>query len=219
MKDIFDTDWNAELAGEDTGLRKQGSEEIQVVYLKALQRLARDAGMVSQKCDIQTPSETMVQAVFSCTFKRKDSSETVTFTGCGDCNSKNTSAPYLHFPTSVAEARAESRCLKKALGITLLTSEEIGFHESPVSNFESQPTKPIASSVVAAIEKLCESNGVEQAALLDKVVTERDSGSIFKLADLTQAEGQAAMKYLNSLKPKKQTAKEKRDARKEELTK
>ena len=217
MKDIFETDWNAELQDGDTAIRRRNDEEIPVVLLKALQRLARAAGIVSQDCRILTPSSTMVQAVFTATFTR-DNVENVTFVGCGDCSANNTTKPYSNFPTSVAESRAEARCLKKALGIEMLASEEIGFSEA-IYSFESAPSKAIDTSVVAAIEKLCDSHSIELAALLDEVVKDSErNASVFKLNQLTQAEGQAAMQYLNSLKPAKLTAKDKRDARKKELS-
>jgi hypothetical protein len=68
MKDLFETDWNAELQDNDTTIRRERGDEVQVVFLSALQRLARSAGLRRQEVQINTPGATMVQAVFSCTF-------------------------------------------------------------------------------------------------------------------------------------------------------
>jgi len=216
IKNLFDTDWDAELQEGDTATRKEGGSEMQVVFLAGLQRLARTAGIVRQSCIIQTPSDSMVQAIFSCTF-RIDDDETVTFTGTADCNAKNTDGKFLSYPTAVAESRAEARCLRKALGIRMLSSEEVGLREG-FSSLEASPGGKAASQLVSAIEKLCETKGVDAVTVIEQVVGDKDrASSIFELSELTTAEAQAAMSWLNEQKPSSASSKSKRDARKAEL--
>lgn len=209
MKDLFETDWNSELQEGDIATRRDGQDEIQVVFLAALQRLARSAGLVRQQIDIYTPAPTMVQAAFHCTFQTSQGE--VTFVGTADCSSKNTKVPYYHYPTAVAESRAEARCLRKALGITILSSEEIGFRDS-FQSIEADSNKVADRQLIAAVEKLCEARGVEPIRVIEKVIEDDErEATIFDLALLTTAEAQRAMAWLNEQKPSK------RESRKAEL--
>ena len=136
------------------------------------------------------------------------------FVGTADCNSKNVSGKFASYPTAVAESRAEARCLRKALGIRMLSSEEIGFREG-AGAIEASPKGKVGSSVVKAIEKLCTERGVDAVQVLEKVVDGDRASTIFELSELTTAEGQSAMAWLNEQKPV--STKSKRDARKAEL--
>ena len=212
IKDLFETDWEQELQDGDVSTRKENGESFDVVLLAGLQRMARDAGIVEQHVDIITPSAQMVQAVFSARFRVGD--ETVLFVGTADCNAKNTQGKFAHYPTAVAESRAEARCLRKALGIRMLSSEEVGFREG-AGALEASPTGKAAGSLVAAVEKLCESRGVNPAQVLEEVLDSQRASSIFELSELTTAEAQRAMEWLNGQKPATKTSK--RAARKAEL--
>lgn len=219
MKDLFATKWEEELQADETAIRKEGGKEIKVVLLAGLQRLARMAGITRQDCVIQTPAPTMVQAIFSASFELSTGKFT-TFVGTADCNASNTSGKFLYYPTAVAESRAEARCLRKALGIRMLSSEEIGFQEG-VASIEAAPTGKADSAVIVAIEKLCETRNIDPVRVLEEVIEDAArSSSIFQLSELTVIEAQRALAWLNEQKttaPKAPTAKEERDARKREL--
>lgn len=205
------TNWEAELRGDELGTRNENGKSIQVVLLKGLQRLAEEAGIVSSSCQILAPSPSLVQCIYTTKF-----SDGTSWDGAADCSSSNTKEPYLSYPTAVAESRAEARSLKKALGIRMLAAEELNMDAG--LGLEASPTKQIESSVVTAIERLCEERGVEKVDLLHKIVADKSrANSIFELKQLTTAEGGAAMSYLNSLPPVKKASK--RDARKSELLK
>jgi len=212
IKDLFATNWCDELEAGDKATRKEGNEEMEVVLLAGLQRLARSAGIIYQECVIQTPAPTMVQAIYSTVFKTEDGE--VKFVGTADCNKNNTSGKFLNYPTAVAESRAEARCLRKALGIRMLSSEEIGFREG-AGAIEASPKGKVGSSVVKAIEKLCTERGVDAVQVLEKVLDDDRAATIMELSELTTAEGQKAMAWLNEQKPA--STKSKRDARKAEL--
>lgn len=221
FKSVFDADWESLLEPHEKTIRREGNDEIPVVLLKGLQRLARLAGIVDQSVFIQTPSDTMVQAVYTARFiiDRRIGPESgyATFVGAADCGPRNTKGVYATYPTAVAESRAEARCLRKALGISTLSSEEIGFREN-IGSLEASPTGKADKQLVVAIEKLCESRGFDVARVLEAVIIDKArAASIFELSELTVTEAQAAMSWLNEQKPAKPSTKDNRDARKAEL--
>lgn len=201
------TDWNALLEKEERG-RIQGKD---VVYLRGLRRLAELAGILHSSCVISAPAATLVQAVYSITFD-----DGTTWVGTGDCTPKNSQEPYVNFPTSIAESRAEARAIKKALGIHILAAEEIGFE-----SLEASPSKSIDQSIVRAIESLCTSKGIDAIEVVEAVVADKDRAiKISELNQLTLTEGQAAMAWLNeqSVRKAKATAASARADRKKELS-
>jgi len=221
IKDLFTTDWEAELIAGETVERSEGRDKFRVVLLAGLQRLAREAGIVGQNCVIQTPGETMVQAIFTSRFIVHNDDNThhvVDFVGTADCNKNNTSGKFASYPTAVAESRAEARCLRKALGIRMLSSEEVGFREG-FSEIEASPTGKADTQLVKAIQTLCDSRKIDIVQVLEEVIEGDRASTIFELSELTTEEAQRAMSWLNGQKPhkKEMTAQEKRDARKKEL--
>jgi hypothetical protein len=222
FKSLFGTDWESLLGPSERAVRRDGDSEIPVVLLKGLQRLARLAGIVEQSVVIQTPSDKMVQAIYTATFLVDTVGCGVRgfrFVGAADCNAQNTKGVFATYPTAVAESRAEARCLRKALGISTLSSEEIGFREN-IGSLEASPTGKADKQLIVAIEKLCESRGFDVVRVLEEVITDKArASSIFELSELTVTEAQAAMSWLNEQKPSKVTAstKDTRDARKAEL--
>lgn len=221
IKDLFATDWEAELEEGEKVTRKDGNESLDVVVLAGLQRLSRLAGIYSQGCVIQTPSSSMVQAIFTTSFHLSDGGD-VHFVGTADCNAGNTGPKFAKYPTAVAESRAEARSLRKALGIRMLSSEEIGFREG-VSSLEATPGGKAASQLITAIELLLKNKEVEVVTALEGALGEDRAAEIFELNEVSTTEAQQLMSWLNdskaATKKKKLTKKEERDARKKELTK
>lgn len=221
-KPRFGTNWEEQLAASEIGTRKEEGREMRVVYLRGLQRLAQEAGIVRSECKLnfiscsETGTVGIMQAVYLTEF-----SDGTWWVGTADCSKMNTNGKFLAYPTAVAESRAEARCLRKALNIGIISSEEIGFAEGgAIEQISSSKGKSIDAQVVKAIEKLCESRGSSPAEVLEAVLSQDRNGSIFELGELTVEEGQKAMAWLNDQKtaaPKKKTAAEERDARKAEL--
>lgn len=221
-KPRFGTDWESLLLPQEVSTKREDNREIKIVYLRGLQRLAHLAGLRSSDCYFryisaqESGTVNVMQAVYNTEFD-----DGTKWVGAADCSSSNTDGKFLKFPTAIAESRAEARCLRKALNIGMLSSEEIGFVEG-VEQIETSPTKAIDSQVVKAIEKLCESRNVSVADMLDAILSKDRNGSIFELNELTVEEGQKAMAWLNEQKPaapakKKVSAAEEREARKKEL--
>jgi len=223
IKNLFTTNWESLLHVDETDLRKEGEDEMKVVLLAGLQRLAREAGIVEQKVEILTPSDTLIQAIFTSSFivddGKPDGPYIVRFVGTADASSKNTSGKFFNYPTAVAESRAEARSLRKALGIRMLSSEEIGLREG-IASLEVNPGGKADSQVIAAIEKLCETRNIDPVQVIEEVVTDKARAeSICELLELTAEEAQRALAYLNEQKvsKKKLSAQEQRDQRKKEL--
>lgn len=204
---LFETDWEKELRDDERAVRKDSKGEIEVVFLAGLQRLARQAGIVNQGCVIQnTTSGNTVQAIFSTTFLLTKDCREVTFVGTADCNKSNTSGVFLDYPTAVAESRAEARCLRKALGIRALSSEEVGLREG-VSSLEAAPDRKVDTQLVQVIEKLCTGRDIEIITMLEAVLDKDRASSVMELTELTLEEAQSAMSWLNTQKPKKKVKK------------
>jgi hypothetical protein len=200
-----DTNWEEKLEEGET-FTKEGKK---IVKLVGLQRLAwNEAGLVKSSCEIShIPGKNLgiVQCVYTAEFD-----DGTIWVGTGDCNELNTSSEFIAYPTAIAESRAESRCLKKALGIFLLTAEEIGFRN--IDSLETSPNTPIGEGVVKTIQKLCTDKDVDQVEVLENVVEDRDrAATIFELSQLTNEEGRRALEFLNS------KTMSKRSARKAEL--
>ena len=213
MSTRTETNWEEKLEPDERATRRERGRELEVVLLKGLQRLAEEAGLVWSDVQILTPSPKLIQAIYRVRFN--DDFQTV---GTADCSEKNTTSPFSNYPTAVAESRAEARALRKALGIRLLSSEEVGFQET-TAGIETDPAAGVSSAVVKSIESLMESRNIDAVTLLEAVVPKR-ADSIFELTQLTAAEGTNAMRWLNEQKPakhKKKSAGEERAARKKEL--
>jgi hypothetical protein len=217
----YGTNWEEQFQSSEVGTRKEDNREMKVVYLRGLQRLAQEAGIVRSECSFKFISQNdtgtigIMQAVYVAEF-----SDGTSWTGAADCNSFNTSDKFMRYPTAVAESRAEARCLRKALNIGILSSEEIGFVDGgAIEQIAASSNKQIDSQVVKAIEKLCETRSVTTAEVLESVLSKERNSSIFELSELTVEEGQKAMSWLNEQKAKtvKLTAAQERDARKKEL--
>jgi hypothetical protein len=213
IKDLFATNWEDELQDDEVLARNEDGESINVVLLSGLQRLARQAGLIRQRVELRTPKDTMVQAIFTNVFHIPAEGE-VEFVGTADCTKHNTQGKYLNYPTAVAESRAEARSLRKALGISMLSSEEVGLREG-VGALEASPQAKVSSSMVAAIEKLCEDRNIEPVSALNAVLDDERASTIFELSELRTDEAQDIMAWLNEQKPK--ATKSKRSARKAEL--
>jgi hypothetical protein len=205
-----DTKWEEQLA-EDEVFTKDGNT---VVLLKGLQRLAEEAGLIESRALLfHVPSTTGGLGLIQCVYETKFDDGTI-WVGAADCNQNNTTGDYLNYPTAIAESRAEARSLKKALGIRLISAEEIGFQQA-VSAMEVNPAQPISENVAKTISVLCNEKGVDLIAVVEKVVKDEDRASaIYELSQLTAEEGQSALEFLNDKVEKKPSG---RAARKQEL--
>ena len=196
----------------EPGETVQGEGGKPMVTLRGLRRLARLAGLNGSRVahnHISIGSYGVFQCIYTALFD-----DGTTWEASADCSKTNTEGVFLDYPTAVAESRAAARCLKDALGITMLAAEEIAFE------FDNGP-KPdgkIDSQVVRMLEVNLNRKNVDVATLLSNVLNKTRSEEVFELEQLTVSEGQEAVRWINNSKPNDNKSKKKsRDARKEEL--
>lgn len=214
MSNRKSTDWESKL----TDSEKMNDDGRVFVYLKGLQRLAEEAGLFKSSCKHQhvpIGDFGVFQAIYTVEFD--DGS---IYVGTADCNVHNTGDPFLNYPTAVAESRAESRALRKALNIRLLSVEEIGFDGANVINNVSKlgADQKADQQVLRAIESALAKKGLE-GSLMDiirKTLPEDRCLHIVGLNDLTTAEAQAILREVNVYSIKTSTP-DSRAARKELL--
>lgn len=201
-----ETDWEKELTSDEIITHDDGK---QVVILKALQRLAREADIVksypSSVGHAVAPDGT---GLIHCIYLTEWPDGAI-IGGAADCNRGNTSEDFRVYPTAVAESRAETRALRKALGISMLGAEEIDMSEG-FTGKTSIDTGKIDPQQVVAIEKLLAEVKVEPIDLFKAVASDRE---VLDVNELTSAEAVAAMGYLNDRRGQPS----KRSARKESL--
>jgi hypothetical protein len=151
------------------------------------------------------------KGVIQCIYMTAWDDDTV-FGATADANRLNLNPDFVGYPTTIAESRAEGRALRKALGITLLTAEEIDLSEGFTGTTKAESGKA-DSAQIYAIEKLIDELGVDTIDIINTIV--QDGREVLGLEDLTPAEAIEAMRYLND----QRSSGSKRDARKAVLQK
>ncbi len=181
--------------------------------LPGLRKLARLAG-VTRSYPEHTPVVTAKSAVFICTYHLEFSDGTHWASSADSNPGNNGQEPFCNYPSTMAEARAESRAILKALGIAKHSAEEMALAER--DRVPSAATK-IDKQQIVAIEAQCNLKKVSVVDALKGGLSEA-ADSIASLEQLTSAQGMQVLKFLNSRKQKAPTgAAAKRDARKKEL--
>lgn len=190
--------WQDVLTEEDVVINQESGTPC--VLLHALQRLSHEAGIVESGPIVLQHVPQGSFGVFQCIYEVKFSDGTI-WRAAGDCNKKNVNEKFSKYPTAIAESRAEARALKKALGITMLAAEEIDLS----AEAEVKPDQKVSSNIVSAIETMIERNDLNTLTVIEATLPDR-ADSINTLNDLTVAEGQNIMSYLNKLPKKKKAA-------------
>jgi len=118
-------------------------------------------------------------------------------TFCDSADAYQTNCDQLgHFPTAVASARAEARCLRKVLGIKEHAAEEM-ITKNPQEELADDDS-PITGAQAKLIEKILGSLEINLKELLESVTT-RDINSI---GQLTRGEAATASRLLHEMKKK-----------------
>lgn len=188
------TDWMIKmrelLPADSFVISAEGKETIR---LMGLQILARRAGIVEswpELISVQTDNGVVFQCIYHVRF-----SDGTRFAGAADSNrDNNNSYPFSTYPTAIAESRAEARAIRKALGITILATEEIGF---------ASKSRLVDKQQVSAINMLVERKGLNIRDVLDEVLTTARAACISSVDALSEEEGAKLIKHLNDFKPKK----------------
>ena len=102
------------------------------------------------------------------------------------------------FPTAVASARAEARCLRKVLGIREHAAEELVDKDAgeELAPNDGSPIKPEQTKLIDKMLKTLDTNLKE---LLEAITTRE----VFSVEELTTGEARKALRLLNDQKKKK----------------
>jgi len=102
------------------------------------------------------------------------------------------------FPTAVASARAEARCLRKVLGIAEHAAEELVDKDAgeELAPDDDSPVKPEQSKL---IEKMLGQVETSLKELLEEITTRE----VFAVNELTTGEARIAIRKLNDIKKKR----------------
>lgn len=120
-----------------------------------------------------------------------------TFSDSADAFYSNCEALAL-FPTAVASARAEARCLRKVLGIREHAAEEI-VDKDPGEELAPDDDSPIKPEQTKLIEKILKQIDMSLKDLLEEITTRE----VFSAEELTTGEARKALRLLNDHKKKK----------------
>lgn len=102
------------------------------------------------------------------------------------------------FPTAVASARAEARCLRKVLGIREHAAEEL-VDKDPGEELTPDDDQAIKPEQAKLIDKILKSIDLSLKELLEEITTRE----IFSVEELTTSEARKALRLLNDKKKKK----------------
>lgn len=102
------------------------------------------------------------------------------------------------FPTAVASARAEARCLRKVLGIREHAAEEI-IEKDPGEELAPDDDSPIKPGQTKLIDKILKTLDMTLKDLLEDITTRE----IFSVEEFTTGEARKALRLLHDHKKKK----------------
>jgi hypothetical protein len=196
VKDIEKAiDWQAQLTGDEVG--KDGNTEF--VYLKGLRRLAKIKGLKNEDhsfgaCVVMKNPTTGAEYPFVQMKYTVEFEDGTVYSDVADAHTFNVQGVFSAYPTAMAATRAEARALRKALGIAMVSKEELGADNNAISSMKNEVTP----AQIRVIKNLQKTRKVPNAMDLIKECTARDD--VFEIKDLTFLEAKAAIKWLNKKK-------------------
>jgi hypothetical protein len=164
-------------------------DEEHFVYLRGLQRLARERGIKRTESKVrQCPATDHPVAVVTYGFEFEDGAY---YEASADAHQKNVKPEMVIYLTAIAEARAKARALRDAFGISLCSVEELGSQEN-------KENEPIDDTQIQGIKMLMKRKGLTPDGTL-ALIGKNDVGDF---SELSKADGRILMKKLNELKIK-----------------
>jgi hypothetical protein len=198
----YKKDYFAELRSDE----KWSEDGREYPYLKGLRRLAHSNRSGVQAVDsviVKVPSVNIDSkgatpdciAAVTVTYTFRDGTR---FAGSADASYKAHDKPFSLHLVAIAESKAEARAIRRAFNISQVAKEEIGSSHKE----EDRSNEPISDAQLAGIKKIAKRKKLGQAAVLE-LLKRSDLKSI---DELTFSEGVAALKAVNSYKPKPKAA-------------
>lgn len=127
----------------------------------------------------------------------------VVITDAADCYWGNTVKPFCNHATATATTMAEGRCLRKALGIRVLTNEEMQNPEGTDAKLideQLQDSNPAPENVKVAIMRMAEKQKINLPSLLKYL----DEVKTADISNISAMEGRLLMNKLNGYQQNKE---------------
>lgn len=177
---------------KDSELKKEGKRTF--VYLKGLERLAKERGVSAAVC---TKLDQLGTSGVFCTYQYTFW-DGATYQGSADATTKNCEGKFKLYLTAMAESRAKARALRTAFGINLCSVEE----KADVDVADDVDFGPAEDHQLVAIKNIAKAKGLGSEEILSLMEVPKK-----KLEKLTRQEARDLMTSLNEWKPAKTTKK------------
>lgn len=157
---------------EDEVVEKDGGGKL--VYLKGLERLARERGITQQTSQVvSAPSKDNPYATVTVGYEFRDAADDGgfvyrTYQASADASDKNCEGNFKLYPVAMAESRAKARALRNAFGISACSVEEVKDIDEVIQS------PPCSDPQQYLIKKL----------LKEKNVSLSDAGQLISIANL-----------------------------------
>ena len=170
------------------------------VFLRGLEALARQRGVVSAKCVRMEPmamtsEEKTYTYGFYCTYEYSFV-DGGSYQGSAYATIKNCDGNFRLYLTAMAESRAKARALRTSFGIGLCSVEE----KSDASYKTDSDLGPIDDAQLVLIRKLATQHNFDKAQVLELLDIPRQ---VNKMEELTKQEGTELSCKLNAARPKR----------------
>jgi hypothetical protein len=187
--------WESQLLSSEKG--RDGDTEF--VYIKGLRRLAKIKGIKKERhpfinVAILKRHDNGVEYPFVQASYEVEFNDGSVFSDVADAHTYNLDGVFSAYPTAMAGNRAEARALRKALGISMVSKEELGADPEKVAAIKNEKT----SAQIRVIKNLMKSKGVQNQMDVIKAVCSRKD--VFDIEEFSFEEAKAAIKYLSNIK-------------------
>lgn len=163
----------SELTPDEVFEQKDGKK---LVFLKGLERLARERGVVEYKSKVITASADFAAVTASYLF-----SDNVLYEGSADAHKGNCNKGYEIFTVAISESRAKARALRSAFGISACSVEEIVESSPPSTDAQHGLIKHLMKEKGVLLKDAFKLIKVEDADELGQLTKDEASGLINKL--------------------------------------
>lgn len=185
--------WQEQLLQDEIGEDKETKTKF--VYLKGLRRLSKIKGILKEGHTFgnafiwETTKKgkiPFVQMQYTVTFKDGN-----TYSDVADAHAFNIeNQEFAVYPTAIAASRSEARALRKALGIDLVSKEELGYKGGGY-----EMVGQITPQQISLIKRLMDKRNLKSTLdVIKESITRED---VTTLEDLTFDEAQKILKKLN----------------------
>lgn len=179
---------------KDEELKKEGKRTF--VYLKGLERLAKERGVLQAVC---TRLEQLGTSGVACTYSYSFM-DGATYQGSADATTKNCEGKFKLYLTAMAESRAKARALRTAFGITLCSVEE----KADVDVADDADFGRVEEHQLVAIKNIAREKSLGAEDILGLMEVPKK-----KLELLTRQEARDLIASLNEWNTKKRVSKKK----------